>query len=91
MQEIAKMGDLPSRLAEAFETHMKFNEDTGLQQAKQAAREKKNANIMAVIVLLVVAVLLGALDLAQPDSPNRPGKRSRCSPSLPETCKPLSY
>ena len=61
MQEIAKMGDLPSRLAEAFETHMKFNEDTGLQQAKQAAREKKNANIMAVVVLLVVAVLLGAL------------------------------
>ena len=61
MQEIAKMGDLPARLAEAFETHMKFNEDTGLQQAKQAAREKKNANIMAVVVLLVVAVLLGAL------------------------------
>ena len=61
MEEISKMGDLPARLAAALETHMKFNEEVGQRKAKEAAREKSNANTEAIAVLLIAAALLGGL------------------------------
>ena len=61
MEEITKLGDLPARLAAALEAHMKFNEDTGQTKAREAAREKSNANLVAITILLVAAALLGGV------------------------------
>lgn len=63
MQEIAKMGDLPARLAGALEAHVKYNEEIGQREAKEAERDKAGANVTAIVVLLVAAVLLGGLGI----------------------------
>ena len=51
MEEIAKTGDLPARLAKAFEEHMKFNDELGKTEAKEALREVGVANTVAIVVL----------------------------------------
>ena len=61
MEEITRMGDLPARLAAALEAHMKFNEELGKQEAKEATQEKSSANIEAIVVLLIAAALLGGI------------------------------
>ena len=64
MQEIAKMGDLPARLAAALEAHMKFNEELGQRQAKAAAQEKDFANTVAIAVFVLVALVLAGIGFA---------------------------
>ena len=64
MQEIAKMGDLPARLAAALEAHMKFNEELGQRQAGAAAEEKGVATTVSIVVFLIVAVLLAGIGYA---------------------------
>jgi len=61
MEEITKLGDLPARLAAALEAHMKFNEELGKHEAKEAAQEKSSANVMGIVVLMIAAALLGGI------------------------------
>ena len=72
MEEITKMGDLPARLAAALEAHMKFNEDLGKHEAKEAAQEKSSANVESIVVLLVAATLLGGIGFTHPAQPDPP-------------------
>lgn len=61
VEEIVKLGDLPTRLAAALEAHMKFNEETGKQMATKAAGEKSMATTIAIAVFVIAAVVLGAI------------------------------
>jgi len=61
MEEIVKIGDLPAKLAEALEAHIKFNDDLGDNKAKQAEDAKGNAAATAFSVLLIAAAVLGTI------------------------------
>ena len=61
MEEIAKLGDLPQKLGNALEAHMKFNDDQGSKEAKAAVDTKDAATLVAIVVLLVAIAVLGAI------------------------------
>lgn len=63
MEEIKKVGDIPNRLADALEEHMKFNNELADKQAEDALKAKNTSAVISIAVLLVAAALLGGIGL----------------------------
>ena len=61
MEEIVKIGDLPKRLADQLDAHVKFNHDAGYAEAELAAAARSTSTTIAIIVLLVAIGLLGVI------------------------------
>lgn len=60
-EEIVKMGDLPTKLAESLDNHMKFNRDVADKEAHVATAAKSASTTIAVAVFLAAAAILGII------------------------------
>ena len=61
MEEIKKAGDIPRKVAEALNAHVKFNVDLGTKEAGEARAAKSTSTQVALLVLLAAMAILGGI------------------------------